>query len=85
MVVQDEKVWVCGENACGNSFVELFVVWQRKVTHHLDREFISPLWIYLAIIFFLTRRSVAKKNNEEMKMENYFLLCSLGRTEKQAR
>ena len=73
MVVQDEKVWICGENPGGNSFVELFVAGKRKITQPLGQGIFISVMDKFGDNIFLTGRRVANKNNAEM--ENYFLLC----------
>ena len=73
MVIQDEKVWICGENPGGNSFVELFVGGKRKRSRPLgQRIYVSAMEVSGEEIF-LTGRKVDKKNTDEM--ENYFLVC----------
>jgi hypothetical protein len=73
MVVQQEKVWICGENLGGNSFVELFIDGKRKKRCPLgERVYISAMEVVGANIF-LTGRRVDNKSKDEM--ENYFLIC----------
>ena len=73
MVVQNEKVWICGENPGGNSFVELFVEGKRKKRSPLGKRiYISAMEVSGEDIF-LTGRKIDNKNKDEM--ENYFLVC----------
>jgi hypothetical protein len=73
MAVQDEKVWICGENRGGNSFVELFIDGKRKRTQPLGQGiYISAMEVSDDNIFVTGRRV---ENNKKEEMENYFLLC----------
>ena len=73
MLARDDKIWICGENEGGNSFVNVFIDGKRKGTKPLGPgHFVSAMEASGPNVYLTGRR---KTNKNRKEMEDFFLVC----------